>query len=83
MDVLEPGGAGEAYVAGFLGRSVESNGLREFLYLGPAERKSEMQKALEVGNVCGALTCTRYGDTAAMPTMHEVREFLDGQKASR
>ena len=78
IDVLDPVGAGDAFVAGFLGSIFESNGLREFLDLNPAERKSDIQKALEVGNVCGALTCTRYGDTAAMPTMREVREFLDG-----
>ncbi len=28
------------------------------------------------------LDCARYGDTAAMPTMREVRDFLDGRKAS-
>ena len=78
IDVLDPVGAGDAFVAGFLGSIFESNGLREFLDLNPAERKSDIQKALEVGNVCGALTCTRYSDTAAMPTMREVREFLDG-----
>ncbi len=81
IDALDPVGAGDAFVAGFLGSIFERNGLREFLHLDRAERKLEIQKALEVGNVCGALTCTRYGDTAAMPTMREVREFLDRQKA--
>jgi len=40
--------------------------------------------ALNIANVCGALTCTRHGDTAAMPTMEQVEEFLvqHGPRAS-
>lgn len=76
VDVLDPVGAGDAFVAGFLGSVFERYSLREFLNLGPVERNTEMLKALEIGNVCGALTCTRQGDTAAMPSMEEARAFI-------
>ena len=78
VDVLDPVGAGDAFVAGLLGSIFLKHTLLGFLALSPERRRGEVQKALEIGNVCGALTCTRQGDTAAMPTMDEVREFVAG-----
>ena len=81
VEVLDPVGAGDAFVAGFLGSIFWKHTLRGFLALSPGGRLTEMRKALEIGNVCGALTCTRQGDTAAMPTMDEVREFMAGSRS--
>lgn len=80
VEVLDPVGAGDAFVAGFLGSVFESHTLRGLLDLEPSERQVRIENALEVGNVCGALTCTRQGDTAAMPTINEVRDFLASRR---
>ena len=70
-------GAGDAFVAGFIGGVLEHASVREFLSSGADERAPILKHALEVANVCGALTCTRHGDTAAMPSMDEVRLFIE------
>ena len=76
VKVVDPVGAGDAFVAGFLGGIMERANLKAFLEMEAGERASILRNALQVANVCGALTCTRHGDTAAMPSMAEVREFL-------
>ena len=76
MEVIDPVGAGDAFVAGFLAGILEQHTLREFLELDPESREGVLERSLETANVCGALTCTRRGDTAAMPTIAEVREFI-------
>ena len=76
VDVVDPVGAGDAFVAGLLGGILERGNLMSFLSMDAAEREPILRHALQVANVCGALTCTRHGDTAAMPSMSEVREFL-------
>ena len=76
VQVLDPVGAGDAFVAGLLGGIFRSLQRREFLDLDASARLPVLQDALRVANVCGALTCTRRGDTAAMPTMEHVEEFL-------
>ena len=76
VDVIDPVGAGDAFVAGFLGGVLERADLKAFLGMEAEERASILRHALQIANVCGALTCTRHGDTAAMPSMGEVREFL-------
>ncbi len=76
VTVVDPVGAGDAFVAGFLGGIMERVGLKVFLQMEAKERVQVLRHALQVANVCGALTCTRHGDTAAMPSMAEVREFL-------
>ena len=78
VDVVDTVGAGDAFVAGFLGSVFEHFTLVELLALRPTERHFQLRKALEVGDICGALTCTRRGDTSAMPSMGEVREFAAG-----
>ena len=76
VDVVDPVGAGDAFVAGLLGGILECSDVRGYLGLDAVARAPILEHALEVANVCGALTCTRHGDTAAMPSMSEVREFV-------
>ena len=76
VDVVDPVGAGDAFVAGLLGGILERADMKAFLDMEADARNSILTHALRVANVCGALTCTRHGDTAAMPSMPEVRQFL-------
>ena len=76
VTVVDPVGAGDAFVAGFLGGIMEHADVKAFLEMEAGARASILRRALQVANVCGALTCTRHGDTVAMPSMAEVREFL-------
>lgn len=83
VQVIDPVGAGDAFVAGLLGgilRNLEPQNLRVFLDLDASARLPILQDALRIANVCGALVCTRRGDTAAMPTMEELEEFLAGTR---
>ena len=77
VEVIDPVGAGDAFVAGLL------KGLL------PGQSQSEKNKnridslnvdrlnyALRIANICGSMTCTRKGDTTAMPTMAEIEEYL-------
>ena len=79
VEVVDPVGAGDAFVAGFLGGILRDQTFAELMRLDDPERRQVIEESLEIANVCGALTCTRHGDTAAMPTMAEVREFLAGR----
>ena len=81
VDVVDPVGAGDAFVAGLLGGILERVDLKAFLSLDAAGRAPILTHALQVANVCGALTCTRHGDTAAMPSMEEVRGWLKSVNA--
>jgi 2-dehydro-3-deoxygluconokinase len=79
VDVVDPIGAGDAFVAGFLGGILRKMAPSEFLALAADVRRPFLEESLQIANVCGALTCTRLGDTAAMPTMKEAGEFLSGR----
>ncbi len=76
VDVVDPVGAGDAFVAGLLGGILERAELKAFLAMEADCRAAALAHALQVANVCGALTCTRRGDTAAMPSITEVQEFI-------
>ncbi len=76
VEVVDPVGAGDAFVAGFLAGILRDRTFAELMQLDASARRRVIEESLEIANVCGALTCTRHGDTAAMPTMAEVREFL-------
>ena len=77
IEVIDPVGAGDAFVAGFLGTLIRQNiPLRDFLKAEHESQVESLTKALRVGNICGALTCTKKGDTAAMPTLAEIENFL-------
>ena len=80
VEVVDPVGAGDAFVAGFLGSILRSHTPADLLGLDPAARRPILEEALEVANVCGALTCTRQGDTTAMPTMDGVAAFLEAAR---
>ena len=77
VKVVDPVGAGDAFVAGLFGSTLKDHTPARFLRLDPTIRRPLIEEALEVANVCGALTCTRQGDTAAMPTMEGVAAFLE------
>lgn len=76
VDAVDPVGAGDAFVAGLLAGILECCDLRAFLAARAAERVETLAAALRLANACGALTCTRRGDTAAMPSMDEARRFI-------
>jgi 2-dehydro-3-deoxygluconokinase len=83
IQVIDPVGAGDAFVAGFLGGIFRKMEIRKFLDTDASTRLPVLQEALQIANVCGALTCTRRGDTAAMPTMEEVKAFLAGPRIEK
>ena len=76
VEVVDPVGAGDAFVAGFLGGSMRDQTFADLMKLDAPARRPVIEESLQIANVCGALTCTRHGDTAAMPTIAEVRDFL-------
>ena len=76
VEVIDPVGAGDAFVAGFLAGILEARSLSEFLRQDMNSRASALLRALELGNACGALVCTWHGDTVAMPDMAQAREFI-------
>ena len=64
-------GAGDAFWAGFLSYYISE------VALGKKQDSEEIiPLSMERANACGALTCTKHGDTAAMPTLQEVDDFL-------
>lgn len=77
VDVVDPVGAGDAFVAGLLAGILDEHTMLAFFELGAEARASALHRALELGNACGALVCTRHGDTVAMPNMGQTREFID------
>ena len=79
VDVIDPVGAGDAFVAGFLAGIFERHTMTGFFAMGADERASVMRDALELGNACGALVCTRHGDTEPMPSLNEARAFARGR----
>ena len=77
VNVVEPVGAGDAFMAGFLGSIFRDIQFRDFFNLEPQRRSHIINDALRIANVCGAFTCTKKGDTEGMPSMKEVEEYLD------
>ena len=78
VDVIDPVGAGDAFVAGFLsGLFDQKISLKSILAMEPEKRKELLAQAIRIGNICGALTCTRRGDTSAMPDPTEVENHLN------
>ena len=77
VEVVDPVGAGDAFVAGMLAGIFEKRSLAEFLGMGADDRASALRDALALGNACGALVCTRHGDTEAMPDMGAARGFVE------
>lgn len=79
IDFVDPVGAGDAFIAGFLSEIFRCGTIQTFFASAHAERARMLERCLSVANVCGALICTRRGDTEAMPTADEVVAFLRSQ----
>ena len=74
---IDPVGAGDAFVAGFIGSLLnEEHDIKSVKDISPIARSKILREALKIANICGALTCTKLGDTAAMPTMKDIKEFM-------
>lgn len=73
---VDPIGAGDAFVAGFIAAILQRCNPKDFFALDANIRRPILENALEIANVCGTLTCTKRGDTAAMPTLDEVGTFV-------
>ena len=76
VDVIDPVGAGDAFVAGFLAGIFQRCTLTDLLQMNPDARGLTLRRTLEIANACGALVCTRHGDTEPMPDMAQVEEFV-------
>ncbi len=76
VEVVDPVGAGDAFVAGFLAGIFQRCALPDLLEMKPDTRAQTLHRALEIANACGALVCTRHGDTEPMPDMGQVEEFV-------
>ena len=76
VEVIDPVGAGDAFVAGALAGIFQRGSMLDFLAMPLNERASVLRTSLELANACGALVCTRHGDTEAMPDMAQVRDFV-------
>ncbi len=76
VEMVDPVGAGDAFVAGFLAGIFQRCALPALFEMNPDTRADILSRALEIANACGALVCTRHGDTEAMPDMGQVREFI-------
>ena len=78
VEVVDPVGAGDAFVAGLL-RGLLVNTCRSELNKNniKALNVERLNYALRMANICGSMTCTRRGDTAAMPTMTEIEKYLN------
>lgn len=76
VKVIDPVGAGDAFVAGFIAGIIRRYTPRQFMEIDKTERYLILEEAIKIANVCGAITCTKRGDTSAMPTMSEVEQFV-------
>ena len=75
VEVVDPVGAGDAFVAGFLACVLESHTLAEVLAMDGEQRAEILRHALALANACGAMVCSEHGDTEPMPSMSEARAF--------
>ena len=82
IDFVDPVGAGDAFIAGFLAEIFRQGTVKSFFAATDHERRKILERSLAVANVCGALICTRRGDTEAMPTAEEVADFLHAHNRS-
>ena len=76
VNVIDPVGAGDAFLAGFIGQLYRHTSIKEFFTLPHQQKTQLLKECLKIGNICGALTCTQYGDTQAMPNIKEIEQFM-------
>ena len=75
VEVGDPVGAGDAFVAGFLAGVLERHTLADVLAMDAERRADILRRALALANACGAMVCQQHGDTEPMPSMGEARAF--------
>ena len=76
VEVIDPIGAGDAFLAGFIGQLYRHTTIKKIFTLPKQQKTQLLKECLKIGNICGALTCTQYGDTQAMPNLKEIKKFL-------
>ncbi len=76
VEMVDPVGAGDAFVAGLLAGIFQRCDVPALLEMNPDARTNILSSALETANACGALVCTQHGDTEPMPDMVQVEEFV-------
>ncbi len=76
VEIVDPVGAGDAFVAGFLAGIFQRCDIPALLEMDSDTRADILRRALEIANACGALVCTQHGDTEPMPDMGQVNEFV-------
>ena len=75
VDVVDPVGAGDAFVAGFLAVILERHTLAELAAMDAERRANILRRAVRLANACGALVCSEHGDTEPMPDMRRALAF--------
>ena len=75
VDVVDPVGAGDAFVAGFLAAILERHTLAELAAMDAERRADILRRAVRLANACGALVCSERGDTEPMPDMNRALAF--------
>jgi len=68
VDAIDSTGAGDAFIGALLAQIAQS-GCR-------LDDESEFLHAVRWANVCGALTCTKFGAIDAIPLAHDVDTFI-------
>jgi 2-dehydro-3-deoxygluconokinase len=76
VEIVDPVGAGDAFVAGFLAGIFTSCDIPALFDMNLNARANILSRALEIANACGALVCTQHGDTEPMQDMTQVEEFV-------
>ena len=76
VNVVDPIGAGDAFMAGFVGALFKHINYKKILDINTLTHHKELELSLKIANVCGALTCTSRGDTASMPKMEKALEII-------
>ena len=74
VEVVDPLGAGDAFVAGMLSQFTYAPRIRELT-------REQLERVMRYANAAGALACTRIGVVPALPTARELEQFLAGQDA--
>jgi 2-dehydro-3-deoxygluconokinase len=80
INVIDPIGAGDAFMAGFVGSLFTHINYIKIDSINTSTHHKELESSLKIANVCGALTCTSRGDTVSMPTMNEALKIIEKNK---
>ena len=80
VNVVDPIGAGDAFMAGFVGALFKHINNKNILEINTLTNHKELELSLKVANACGALTCTARGDTASMPNIQDAMKIIRENK---